>query len=98
MAEYLKGIMEGIRQTKELNDQCIGKLDKDMELLRQYLTELSAMWEGPAHDIWHNEVMADIENLETIIVDLKKIAAYEGEAHKQYSNANQKSEDLITRI
>ena len=98
MADRLYCIMEGLGQTTELVENAIKNMDKDVEDIKNYLYELDAMWEGPAHDTYRTDFLNDLNNFSEVLNRYKKLLIFKKTASEEYSKANQTSEDLVNSV
>lgn len=78
--------------------ESIGNIERSVKGLEDAYAALSAMWEGPACEVFRVTYLDDIENLRTVIGNLKKINGFETEANNKYTACEGEIGSLISSL
>lgn len=76
----------------------IGNITKEITNMKQSVTVLTNMWEGPGRSAFHKAFWDDMDAIETMVKNLKAIYDYDMNAKKQYEQCGQKVASLIGDI
>ena len=96
--EFVRCIGDGIKATYEMNRENMTGIEKDVETIIGCLNELAGVWEGPAHDSYHNEFNFSIENLKDMNSRTNELIGYEELAFNKYMDADGKAAVLIKEL
>lgn len=76
----------------------IGNIAKEMTDMKQSVSILENMWEGPGRNAFHKAFWDDMEAVEAVLVGLKGIYEYDTNAKTQYEQCERKIASMIADI
>ena len=74
---------------------CIDRIRRETGELKDSVTALERMWEGPGREAFHKSFREDMQAMETVISELKSACAYDVNAKKKYELCEKKISSLI---
>lgn len=96
--EMVRCISEGISTTLDMNRENMKAVEKDVQTIKSCLKELTACWEGPAHDTYHSEFNYAMDSLADIIKRSNEILDFEELAYQKYLQADKKASDRVKTL
>lgn len=76
----------------------IGNITKEMADMKQSVSALERMWEGPGQDAFHKSFWDDMTAVEAAVSSLKELLAYDVNAKTQYEQCDRKVASMIADI
>lgn len=76
----------------------IQKIETEIKGLRDDVRQLDAMWDGPSSETFKASFRDDIDMLESIIKNMRKINQYENSAQSSYNTCERKVAELVGSI
>lgn len=76
----------------------IQKIETEIKGLRDDVRQLDAMWDGPSSETFKASFRDDINMLESIVKNMRKINRYEDSAQSGYNACERKVADLVGSI
>lgn len=76
----------------------IGNITKEIANMKQSVSALENMWDGPSRSAFHKAFWDDMQAIETAIRSMEELCAYNKNAKKQYEACDRKVASLISEI
>lgn len=77
---------------------CIKDMKSEMAKMKESVTQLDQMWDGPSSEAFAKVFQDDMEALNTILENLDQVYHYETTAKDKYEECENKISDLISEI
>lgn len=98
MAKIIKFNTVRLSKDAESVDSDIKKINSEMEKLKGLSAQLDGMWDGPSSESFKRAFHSDMNELEKVINELKKIYDFETRARKEYEKCEKKVGQVIAGI
>ena len=76
----------------------IGVIERGISKLESEYAVLDGMWDGPANEVFKVAYRNDIEELRSIVANLKKFNVFEVEAKDKYNSCESQVGNIVSSI
>lgn len=98
MAHEIRISTQRLEQDKETIRGEISSITKEIEALAEEMQALGMTWEGPAWQIFQNQVAADIENMQAVCSKITGFTDHMEYACKEYKECENRVRSLVQNI
>ena len=98
MGEIVLCYLEGLGNTADKFEESIKKLEKYHDSIRKDVTDLDAMWEGPAHEQFKRDWNTCLAEYKNLIDQYKRLLEYERKAYSEYVKATDRADEIIKNL
>jgi uncharacterized protein YukE len=85
------------RDAREV-ESCICKMQQETAKLKTSMSQLCGMWEGKGSKVFQAALQDDVQALEQVLKNLKKLHSYETYGRQEYESCGQKVEALVEEL
>lgn len=98
MADYVEVDTLSMARDREVIQSEAGEIQAELERLREYMTSLGAMWEGPAHQTFMEQFQADYAFVQDFIGEIRAYAETIAYAEGEYQKCDDAVQQIIAEI